>query len=204
MSKPYFMLRRKLLLAGLAATFVNPAQAKLLSSPVSETQWQWLRQLKGIATKPGMTTPMLYVFFDPDCPWSRTLWIDTRLPDGRSFNTVPAVWIPVPYFSKDSPGKAAALLRADDVESLSHNFGAGYNVATRSGGIAPVTPNDAEIKALSQSKGVWLDLGGATPLLVWRSRDGKALKHIGSPRNPEDLQRIVESVAPSQLDNYRP
>lgn len=195
--------RRSLLLAPLAALFATAAQGESMPWPLSATQWQWMRQLQGIATRPGMTAPALYVFFDPDCPWCQALW-NARLPDGRGFREVPAVWIPVAYLQPDSLGKAAALLRAGDVAALQRNFGPGYVAATRSGAIAPVSPSAAERKALGQSQGVWQNLGGATPMLVWRAKDGRVLRDLGMPKDLAELQRIAQSVAPSHLQVYRP
>ena len=195
--------RRALLLFGLAGWLPEVARAEPLPWAVNDRQWPWLRQLKGIATRPGMTAPALYVFFDPDCPWCQTLW-NARLPDGRWFREVPAVWIPVAYLQPDSLGKAAALLRAGDVAALQRNFGPGYVAATRSGAIAPVSPSAAERKALGQSQGVWQNLGGATPMLVWRAKDGRVLRDLGMPKDLAELQRIAQSVAPSHLQVYRP
>ncbi len=181
----------------------HPAWADPMPWPVSQQQWRWTRMLRGIATQSGMTVPSLYIFFDPNCPWCSQLW-QTRLPDGRFFKDMPAVWVPVTYLKNDSLGKAAALLRQGSKAALERDLGAAYNPEHRSGGIEAIEPNQAELSDLGHSKAVWLQLGGATPMFVYRSSSGQVLRYLGLPKDPAMLMDILRSAVPPRLETYRP
>ncbi len=166
--------------------------------PISEQSWHQVRSLRGIATQGGMTTPSLYVFFDPNCPFSAKLW--QRQVGGKPFADVPAVWIPVTYLEQSSLGKGAALLRASSMEELAHNF-RDANIEYRQGAVTAVAPTDAERLALGRSKAVWLKLGSATPMLVYRSKSGGAHAYRRGP--PVDkTAEFLSQIAPSRLDGY--
>ena len=194
------VLKRLLpMLALLTLSATAMAQGSSMPWPLTDQQWQQVTALRGIATQPGMNVPALYVFFDPDCPWCATLW-ETRL-NGKSFKDVPAVWVPVTYLTSNSLGKAAALLRSGAKVALEQNFHH-YDTEHRSGGIIPVKASDSERKALGQAKALWLQLGGATPMFVYRTATGKTLIYLGLPKDPAQLTAIVQSLAVSRLSNY--
>jgi thiol:disulfide interchange protein DsbG len=173
-----------------AQTFAVPTP-----EPITQTTWRQVRSLSGIATQDGMTTPALYVFFDPNCPYSTKLW--KRPVNGKTFGEVPAVWIPVTYLVASSLGKGAALVRYNSKQELARNF-RDANIEYRQGAVIAVEPSAAERLALGRSKAVWLKLGGATPMLVYRDQSGAVKSYMGGP--PEDQTAdFVAKLAPSNL-----
>ncbi|MEO6147060.1 MAG: hypothetical protein ABIT70_08425 [Sulfuriferula sp.] len=185
--------------AALLALSVSAQAATPMPWSVTDLQWQQVRSLRGLYTQPGMSVPALYIFFDPDCPWCAKLW-QMQL-DGKPFKDVPAVWIPVTYLASDSLGKGAALLRQGNKAALERNF-AHYDTAHRSGGIAAVEPSATERQALGHAKAVWLQLGGATPMFVYRTSTGEALVYLGLPKDSAALASIVHTLAPPHLSVY--
>lgn len=119
---------------------------------ISQAQWQQVSVLSGIATQTGLTQPTLYVFFDPNCPVCGDLWHSQIA--GKSFHDIPAVWIPVTYYSTDSLGKAAAILRQGNLEALVRNFGANDNAKNKPGEMTPIIPSSAEKRSLAESTAV--------------------------------------------------
>ncbi len=170
-----------------------PRCARLDPGAISATEWHQVKALSGVATQAGNKAPALYVFFDPNCPPCAQLW-QSRV-SGKPFGDVPAVWIPVAYYSADSLGKAAAILRQGDRAALERNFGAGYNVTKESGGITPVQPTRAESRHIAESRALWKDLGGGTPMLVFQTANGKRIRFMGFPQNHlSTLETIVQSL----------
>ena len=198
-AKPHRTWRLVVTLFALSLSATAIAQGSSMPWTLPAMQWQQVKTLHGIATQPGMSLPSLYVFFDPDCPWCATLW-ETRL-NGKSFKDVPAVWIPVTYLTSNSLGKAAAILRLGNKAALEQNFHH-YDTGHRSGGITPVKASESERQTLGQAKALWLQLGGATPMFVYRTAAGNTLLYLGLPKDPVQLSAIVQSLAASRLSNY--
>ena len=161
---------------------------------MSEELWRQVRSLRGTPTQQGLKTASLYVFYDPNCPFSAKLWQASF--SGNPFADVPAIWIPVAYLTDTSLGKAAALLRFGSKANLSRNFTA--FPAANAGAIAPVTPLDAERLALGRAKTAWNQLGQGTPALVFRSNNGQVKVVLGF--DPKSLEAIVGLVAPLRLE----
>jgi len=160
--------------------------------PLPEHTWQQIRSLRGIATQDGMTAPSLYVFFDPNCPFSAKLW--QKQVNGKPFGEVPAIWVPVTYIGQTALGKGAALLRASSRVELARNFKE-FNFEHREGATTPVAYTEAEWLALGRSKAVWYKLGGATPTLVYRHKAGETLFYPGGPSDPAKWAELVGSLA---------
>lgn len=180
---------------GMAELGANgaPRCARLNPGAISATEWHQVKALSGVATQAGNKAPALYVFFDPNCPPCAQLW-QSRV-SGKPFGDVPAVWIPVAYYSADSLGKAAAILRQGDRAALERNFGSGYNVTKESGGISPVQPTRAESRHIAESRALWKDLGGGTPMLVFQTANGELIRFMGFPKNNiSTLETIVQSL----------
>lgn len=193
-----FWMRRVPLALGLAlALFWN---STAIAADVSEVAWTSVKTLRGIRSGSDTDAPALYVFFDPNCPWCATLW--TSSVDGKPFNERAALWIPVAYLGDDSMGKGAALIRAADRSALAANF-AMFNHTWHAGATAPVTPSESEAAALGRSKAVWYALGGATPMLVYRTREGSVKSFVGAPK-ADELARVLASLAPTRLSPFTP
>ena len=187
----------KPILVFLLFCLVNFAYAQNIKQ-LPEQTWQQVKSLQGIQSKSGMTNPSVFVFFDPNCPHCAKLW-DAQV-GGSKFNQTPAVWIPVSYLGETALGKSAALLRENTTASLGANF-TGFNYETRQGAIATVTPTDKELKQIGQAKSVWLKLGGATPLIVFRGQTGDAQLFLGLPSDAK-LKEVVSLFTPSTLSTF--
>lgn len=190
----------------------KPKPSTLKTQPVTDQTWQQIKKLKGIATQSGMLTPSLYVFFDPNCPYCTDLW-RTVLPvkpnagakpaevqKAEFFNSVPAVWIPVAYINDTSLGKSAALMRANSHSAMDNNFQTA-KYKERQGGAVAVVPTEKEKVALAQAKALWLELGGATPLMVYRNKAASTQLFMGVPSDSQ-LTELLEQVSPSTLSTY--
>ncbi|WP_265300242.1 hypothetical protein [Verminephrobacter eiseniae] len=147
-----------------------------LAREIPHQIWNKARALRGIPMQPGMERSSLYVFFDPNCPHCATLWFMSM--DGHPFHDLPSIWIPVAYLEKNSLDKSAAILRGGRKEDLQRNF-SNHDRQQRLGGIPGVKPTLAERSALSAAKTLWIELGAATPLLLYRTRQGSAKVFIG-------------------------
>ena len=189
---------------------IKPSTLK--TQPVTDQTWQQIKKLKGIATQSGIVTPSLYVFFDPNCPYCTSLW-KTVLPvkpntgakpaeiqKAEFFNSVPAIWIPVAYINDTSLGKSAALLRANSHSSIDSNFQTA-KYKEKQGGAVAVVPTASETTALAQAKALWLELGGATPLTVYRNKEGGTKLFLGVPSD-DQLKELLSQVGASSLPTY--
>lgn len=142
-----------------------------------------------------MTARSVFVFFDPNCPYCAKLW-QAKI-NNQTFREIPAVWIPVTYLGDSALGKGAALLRTGSPSSLEQNF-TKFDYEKRQGGIDSVVATDKEKRELGQAKAVWMDLGAATPLIVYRHKNGKISSMLGLPSD-EKLSEISNQFAPSFL-----
>ena len=180
------------------ACYIANAHAQV-PQRVDKSVWANIIKLQGIATEPGLHSPALYIFFDPNCPYCAKLW--SSKVGSRSVSDLPAVWIPVAYLDKSSSGKAVTLLRGARKDWLAANF-SGFDYERRSGAILPSAPNSTEQRTLNRALAVWENLGAGSPLMVWRATDGKIFSFIGLPRE-ERLKELLSDVAPSRLENYK-
>ena len=188
----FFQLLIPCCLALVAATASAQSTGEPKPEPLPEQTWQHIRSLRGIATQDGMITPSLYVFFDPNCPYSAKLW--QRQVNGRPFGEIPAVWVPVTFMSQTSVGKAVALLRANSKTELARNF-TEAKLDLREGAATPVAHTQAEWLALGRTKAVWNKLGGGTPTLAYRNKAGEALVYMGGPSDPAKWSEFVGQFA---------
>lgn len=189
----------------LCATFIlvcclltGTAQAE---SPkeISSVQWEQIQTLRGIPSRPGLRNSPLYIFFDPNCPWCAKLFQPMQ---GKIFaSAMEAAWIPVTYMKQDSLGKGAALLRSGRFPALEANF-KDFDFTKRSGSARAVAPTSAEITVLGKAKTVWQNLGGATPMFVYRDKSGKYQAFLGLP-TAERLSELLSTVSSNRLEPYQ-
>jgi len=140
-------------------------------------QASWISEGKG----PGV----LYIFFDPNCPYCHQLYLNTR--DWVREDKVQLRWIPVGILTTTSPGKAAALLGADDPVQAFHDNEDHYSGG---GGIdedIPTPAVDAKLKAnealLARTR------SGSVPTLLFRANDGTPILLLGAP--PKDRLPVI-------------
>jgi len=182
----------------LGAGVLSCSALQCFADVIPEETWRQVKALRGIPSQPGMNAPSLYVFFDPNCPWCAKLW--SLQVNGQPFSERPVIWIPVTYLGTDSIGKGAALLRTAAKAELALNFEK-FNYELRLGATSPVVPTAGERLALGRAKALWLRLGGATPLFIYRTAQGEGRLLLGLP-SLKRLTELVSTVAPSRLSAF--
>lgn len=175
------------------ATALLPIFPTSWTKEVPHQIWSQLKTLRGVAMQPDMTRPTLYVFIDPNCPVCADLW--KKQVNGKPFHDLPAVWIPVAYMSNDSLGKAAALIRSGSKQDMRRNF-TQFNRSKRQGSLPGVKPTSEERAALARAEALWVELGEATPMFVYRTRQGEARVVLGLMHEPLFAQLVASMYFP--------
>lgn len=166
---------------------------------VTQSIWQTAQQLRGLRlAKPGELLQIIF-FIDPNCPACAKLW--------QWFDTTPqrhlaSGWVPVAYMKPTSAARSIALLRATEpYAALARNYAA-FDYATWQGGIPPAENITAqEQRKLQRNTAFWTSLFGATPLMLYRTRNAGIWQQIGLP--PESrMNDIVTELAPAQLEQF--
>lgn len=142
----------------------------------------------------GQSSRVMYVFFDPNCPYCHKVFQMLRAPVERG--EVEVRWIPVGYLMTTSLGKAAAILEDKDPTDALYRNERGFSRETGSfGGILEEPlPDEKTIARLQRNKKL-LELGGqaAVPAILYRNKDGKPNLVHGAP--PESVvQKIVKEL----------
>jgi len=166
------------------ATGVSNAKPELASSLLGDIhQASWIAEGKG--------PHVIYIFFDPNCPYCHKLFEETRsyVKQGK----VTLRWIPVGVLTTTSKGKAAAMLQAKDrLKAFYHN----ENHYSRNGGGA-LEEGLAGPKVEKELKANERLLGrtgfGAVPTLLYRAGNGDAELVQGAPPK-ERLKQILHRV----------
>ena len=125
------------------------------------------------------TQKTLYMFFDPNCPFSQLAWLALQ-PYREAGAQIR--WVPVAYLKPDSRHRTAALLDASNPEELlalnMNNFGqpnSDLDVAIENHHREQMQTN----MDLMQSLGI-----NGTPGWVWVNEDDELQTHSGMPRLP--------------------
>lgn len=126
----------------------------------------------------GSGPGVIYIFFDPNCPYCHKLYLNTRgwIKEGKA----QLRWIPVGILTTTSHGKATALLSAADPLQAFYDNEDHYN---RGGGIDEDIPSP-EIDAKLEANAALLarTRSGAVPTMLFRATDGTPILIQGSPR----------------------
>jgi len=164
---------------------------RLVYKPLGEEMWQRLQSSTWIADGDDKASRVVYVFSDPNCPYCNLFWRQARpwIEAGR----VQLRHVMVGMLRADSPGKAAALLAAQDPrQALGEHEAAGREsklqaVAKIPGAIAAQL--DANLALMGE-------MGGeATPAIYYLDERGRLQQHKGAPR-PDSLEAIMGSAKP--------
>ncbi|BBP05420.1 hypothetical protein TPL01_31120 [Sulfuriferula plumbiphila] len=172
---------------------LSPSWAANADAARAETLLTSLHAAKWI--QEGAGPRIVYIFFDPNCPYCHKLYQATRKfvgKEGLEFR-----WIPVGFLSQSSLGKAAAILAAKDRRKAFHTneddygFGAGPG-----GGIPPLShPGGPVLRALNTNLSLMHQarLWGI-PVMAFRARDGQAQLMVGSlpPDKLGEMLRLVK------------
>jgi thiol:disulfide interchange protein DsbG len=158
----------------------------------ADSMWRDIGQAAWI--RDGQSKHVLYVFFDPNCPFCKRVYEGARA--RVEIGDVELRWIPIAVLMATSPGKAAALLEAKDPTEALHINEREFSVATGSfGGIGeePVPKPETEAKlarnlALLRRSGM-----DSTPALLFRTKSGQVRFVVGAPPEPA-LISIIENL----------
>jgi thiol:disulfide interchange protein DsbG len=170
-----------LIIAGnlTAAAAEHPSKAEARQTAAASIladiqQATWIRD--------GKSAHVIYVFFDPNCPFCHKVYEMLRPQVQRG--DVELRWIPLGKLMATSTGKAATLLEAKDPTEALHRNERGFSQETGSfGGIEeePV-PRDDTIRRLNANLALLNRTGfDAVPALLFRTKDGKANIIRGAP-----------------------
>ncbi len=169
------------------STGVNAADDKQL---LAESILADIKQASWIAE--GKGPHVVYIFFDPNCPYCHTLYESTRaqIKTGK----LQLRWIPVGILVTTSHGKAGAILGAKDPLKAFYQNEEHYDRSAGGGGINEdlVTP-DVENKLQANAKLLARTRVGGVPLMLFRADNGDPIMVQGAP--PKDkLAALLEHV----------
>lgn len=143
------------------------------------------------------------LFIDLNCPACAMLWRWFDVSERRRWATY---WVPVAYINKTSTGRAAALLRAaDPYASLAENFGPGFDMRSRLGGLREAeSPTLAEQSSVRANTRHWSgSLFNTTPLMLYRNKDGSYWQLLGLSPEPK-MSDYFRELAPAGLEGFIP
>jgi len=174
-----------------AAAAENPSKAgarqKAAASMLADiNQATWIRD--------GKSTHVMYVFFDPNCPYCHKVFEMLRPQVQRG--EVELRWVVVGKLMATSTGKAAAMLEAKDPTEALYRNERGFSQETGSfGGIEEEpAPREETLRQLNTNLAL-LNRSGfdAVPALLFRTKDGKADIIRGAPP-AAFLEKLVKDL----------
>lgn len=143
----------------------------------------------------GKGKRVIYIFFDPDCPYCHKLYESLRpLIVGQDLQVR---WIPVAMLTSTSEGKAAAILQASNPLEAFHknedDFG--FNDSGPGGGISPASTitNKTSLDLITNLSLLQDQNLFAVPVVVFQAKDGQGFMFNGVP--PEKtLHELLQYV----------
>lgn len=137
----------------------------------------------------GKSEHVVYIFFDPNCPYCHRVYVDTR--DWIKNNSVQLRWIPVGVLTPTSHGKALTLLDAKDPVKLFHESEDKFSGADGGALDESLGGSEKAEKALKVNAEI-LRLTGfdAVPSLLFRANNDQAILVRGAPP-AENLKAIL-------------
>lgn len=133
----------------------------------------------------GKGPHVIYIFFDPNCPFCHRLYENTRswVREGK----VELRWIPVGILTATSAGKAASILGAENPRDAFYQNEDHYD---RGGAIEEDIPTPAVEKKLKANDALLARTGfGAVPVMLFEGNDGTPIIVQGSP--PKDKLAVI-------------
>jgi thiol:disulfide interchange protein DsbG len=128
---------------------------------------------------------VLYIFFDPNCPYCHALYQNLRPWVGK--NGLQIRWIPVGILTSSSEPKAAAILQAPIPLAALRKNEDDYGFSDPGGGIAPAAKIGTKVRrrlaanaALMQAQQIY-----GVPVVLYRDRSGRAQVLVGGPTQAE-------------------
>lgn len=140
----------------------------------------------------GKSPHVVYIFFDPNCPYCHRVYLDTR--SAVKSGKVQIRWIPVGVLTTTSAGKAAAMLEAKDPLAAFYKNENHYERGSGGAIEEALLGSDKTEQALNTNAALLNRTGaGAVPTLLFETDTGKALVIQGAP--PADkLAFILQHV----------
>ena len=142
----------------------------------------------------GKSAHVIYVFFDPNCPYCHKVFDMLRPQVARG--EVELRWIPTGKLMLTSTGKAATMIESKDPTEALYRNERGFSRETGSfGGVEEEpAPREDTLRKLEANHALLLRSGfDAVPLLVFRTKDGKADLVRGAP--PEALlEKLLKNL----------
>ncbi|MBL8512030.1 MAG: hypothetical protein JNM52_10340 [Betaproteobacteria bacterium] len=175
--------------ANLPAKPAAPATAPAGAQSASKDPVLYMRDtLLGVwdtttGKPPAANAPVVYIFFDPLCPYCHELYRNTRALAARG---AVMKWIPVQALGPKGPPLSAAMLRQ----------GTASLRAMASKGLQAVEPSAAEYKGLQDNTLMATSLAYtvgkrlATPLMVYRDPSGKLSLLFDSGQDTNQLNQV--------------
>jgi thiol:disulfide interchange protein DsbG len=142
----------------------------------------------------GKSAHVIYVFFDPNCPYCHRVYEDLRPAVQRG--DIELRWIPIGILMTTSPGKAAAILEAKNPTKAFYQNEGGYSRETGNfGGIAEEPlPRDKTLQSLERNLRLLQRSGNqGVPALLFRTMDGNANLIVGAPP-ATFLEKLVKEI----------
>lgn len=145
----------------------------------------WVAQGKG--------PHVLYMIFDPNCPYCHVVFDELQpliKPMGATVR-----YVPVGYLTPSSLGKAAAMLEAKDPLAAITKNEREFNME-HFGGLQEILPSSATEKALEKNLAILRATGQSiVPTLIYRSRRGKTVIIRGG-LDTRDMRSVLRDIAP--------
>ncbi len=177
------------LILSLAVAFSSlPAhadqRAKQILSNIDQATW----------FSEGHSQHIMYVFFDPNCPYCHRLFEELR-PFVKE-NKLQVRWIPVGILTASSLGKAAAILQAKHPIQALYQSEADWNFGnTPGGGIEPIkNPSPSIVEKLRKNAALLESVGiRGIPVAVFKGDDGNDYLFVGAP-SADKLAAIINHI----------
>lgn len=150
-------------------------------------------EAKGFNVGSTMSTRVVYVFFDPQCPHCAVLWEAAKPLRGQAR----FVWIPVGLMGDKSVGQGAAILSAaDPVAAMDQNE---TSVRAQQGGISAMGVADAPKDSVRANTRLFTGFGfGGVPAVVAKhATTGELVTIDGALPTPALAQRLGLSAPAS-------
>jgi thiol:disulfide interchange protein DsbG len=143
---------------------------------------------KAEAVATGTGGPIVYAFIDLNCHYCSGLYAQLAplIAQGR----LRVNWIPVAILHETSLGKAAEVLQAPDRAQRLAEHEAARDAPTGQGAltaVAPTPPTQTAIQANTELLRVLNKGQLATPMLIFKGRNGEVFQHAGLLRDASDL-----------------
>lgn len=188
-----FLIPVLLLVTAAPARAADRVTGPLLKGAALEQSADTMLRDIGQATwvRDGESQRVIYVFFDPNCPFCRKVYDGLR-PE-VNMGEVELRWIPIGVLMTTSLGKAATILEAKDPTAALHRNEHNFSTETgQFGGIEEEpAPRDDTLARLDRNLALLRRSGmDSVPALLYRTRDGRARFVVGAPPRPA-LERIL-------------